>query len=45
MRACVGMQFAMTEAKVVVAKTLQRFRLWTEPGYKLKIHQNLTVSS
>jgi cytochrome P450 len=43
MRACIGMQFAMIESKVVVAKTLQRFKLREQPGYRLKIHQTLTV--
>jgi len=34
----------MIESKVVVAMTLQRFKLREQPGYRLKMHQNLTVS-
>ncbi len=42
-RACIGRQFAMTEATLVVGLILQRFRLVDHTRYQLKIKESLTI--
>ena len=42
-RACIGRQFALHEAVIVLAKLLHRFDLTPEPGYELKITERLTL--
>ncbi len=43
-RACIGRAFAMQEAMLVLALTLQRFDLIeNDPSYQLKIKQTLTI--
>ncbi len=42
-RACIGRQFAMTEATLVVGLILQRFRLVDHARYQLKIKESLTI--
>ena len=42
-RACIGRQFAMTEAALVIGLILQRFRLIDHTRYQLKIKESLTI--
>jgi cytochrome P450/NADPH-cytochrome P450 reductase len=42
-RACIGRQFAMQEAKLVMGMLLQRFELVDSEGYQLRIKQSLTI--
>ncbi|WP_277453352.1 cytochrome P450 [Janibacter sp. DB-40] len=42
-RACIGRQFALHEAVIVLAKLLHRFDLVPEPDYELTITERLTL--
>ncbi len=42
-RACIGRQFALHEAVVVLAKLLHRFDIGADPGYELTITERLTL--
>jgi cytochrome P450 / NADPH-cytochrome P450 reductase len=42
-RACIGRQFAMQEATLVIGMMLQRFRLIDHTRYQLKIKETLTI--
>lgn len=42
-RACIGRQFALNEALVVLSMILKRFSPSGEPGYQMKLHQTLTI--
>ena len=42
-RACIGRQFAMQEAALVVGMMLQRFKLLDHTSYKLKVKETLTL--
>lgn len=42
-RACIGRQFALHEAVIVLAKLLHRFELSPEAGYELTITERLTL--
>ncbi len=42
-RACIGRQFAMQEAALVIGMMLQRFRLLDHTNYKLKVKETLTL--
>ncbi len=42
-RACIGRQFALHEAILVLARLLHRFDLTAEPGYRLTVSERLTL--
>jgi cytochrome P450 len=42
-RRCVGMQFAMMEAQIVLAMIAQRFRLHRVPGHRVEPHPIMTL--
>jgi cytochrome P450 / NADPH-cytochrome P450 reductase len=42
-RACIGRQFAMQEAKLVLGMLLQRFHLVDSENYELRVKQSLTI--
>ncbi|MDJ0393360.1 cytochrome P450 [Rhodococcus sp. G-MC3] len=42
-RACIGRQFAIHEAVLVLGKILQQFDFHAEPSYELKIEERLTL--
>ena len=42
-RACIGRQFALTEAKLAMAVILQKFALSDPHGYRLAIKETLTI--
>ncbi|MEO3867806.1 cytochrome P450 [Nonomuraea sp. B12E4] len=42
-RACIGRQFALTEARMALAMILQRFALSDQNAYRMKIKQTLTL--
>ncbi len=42
-RACIGQQFAMTEATLAIAKILQRYKLTLDPDYKFGLSNTITL--
>ncbi len=42
-RACIGRQFALVEAKLAIATVLQRFAISDPAGYRLKLKETLTI--
>jgi unspecific monooxygenase len=42
-RSCIGRQFALHEAVLVLARLLRRYELATEPGYRLKVAERPTL--
>ncbi len=42
-RACIGRQFALHEATLVLARLLHRYDLAGDPAYTLKIKERLTL--
>ncbi|NKI44718.1 cytochrome P450 [Streptomyces physcomitrii] len=42
-RACIGRQFALHEATLVLGLLLRRYDLLPEPGYRLKVAERLTL--
>lgn len=43
LRSCIGSQFAMVEATLVLGALLQRYRMRGDPDYALKIQTTLTI--
>ncbi|WP_018178331.1 cytochrome P450 [Jongsikchunia kroppenstedtii] len=43
LRACIGRQFALHEAVLVLARILHRYNMSGDPGYQLKIDERLTL--
>ncbi len=43
MRACIGRQFAMVEATLIMSMILQRFKLINHTNYRLKIKELITI--
>lgn len=42
-RACIGRQFALHEATLVLGLLLRRYELRPEPGYRLRVTERLTL--
>lgn len=42
-RACIGRQFALHEATLVLGLLLRRYELHTDPGYRLTVTERLTL--
>ncbi len=42
-RACIGRQFALHEAVLVLARVLHRYDIAAEPGYRLAVDERLTL--
>lgn len=42
-RACIGRQFALHEAVLVLARLLHRYDVSADPDYELKIEERLTI--
>ena len=42
-RACIGAQFAMLEATLVLGLVLRRYTLTPDPDYELTLHETLTI--
>ena len=42
-RACIGRQFALQEAVLVLAMVVQRFDLVADPGYELDVAESITI--
>jgi unspecific monooxygenase len=42
-RACIGRQFALHEAVLVLARLLHRYDLSADPGYQLAVSERLTL--
>jgi unspecific monooxygenase len=42
-RACIGRQFALHEATLVLGLLLRRYELEPEPGYRLRVAERLTL--
>ena len=42
-RACIGRQFALQEAVLVLAMVVQRFDLVADPGYELDVRESITI--
>jgi len=42
-RACIGRQFAIHEAILVLARLLHRYDLAADPDYELRIEERLTI--
>ncbi|MFC5139038.1 cytochrome P450 [Actinomycetospora rhizophila] len=42
-RACIGRQFALQEAVLVLAMIVQRFDLVADPGYALDVRESMTI--
>ncbi|MEU2283324.1 cytochrome P450 [Streptomyces sp. NPDC013178] len=42
-RACIGRQFALHEATLVLGLLLRRYRLLSDPAYRLRVTERLTV--
>ncbi|WP_018334332.1 cytochrome P450 [Actinomycetospora chiangmaiensis] len=43
MRACIGRQFALQEAVLVLAMVVHRFDLVADPGYELDVRESITI--
>ncbi|MEU1024096.1 cytochrome P450, partial [Streptomyces sp. NPDC005904] len=42
-RACIGRQFALHEATLVLGLLLRRYDLHADPGYRLRVAERLTL--